>query len=415
MSPHTHAPFNATLLVLSAATAAGVGCQEVGPEAVEAPTCATLAGESERELFTEAIVPVDAVRESLVFGGMDPGSLEPINFELGFMLNDINIDVTAPAELYVRALGRNEYLSGLRAGETDYQLVFDVCTDEDGAVLVEGDLAHITTIATELQPLFEARADECETHEAADESVRACRWFLNDEPAVIAAGTLLGTAGGTGATTYAPGLDVNLLDARAPNAFVNPERLGAEEGPGRAFRYGACAYEYFVEPFRSSYLAAVGLGGVPRESEDAPCGTLSVGQSGTAAGVWIREDKASLEVSDNLVEVLEHLLVLAPDQLDPAHRQVVSTELDELSAHDGVNRLMQFDVISDGDVNPSLYAMRPGTIYCLDTEAFDAWAGYYLELLDEGRRLKIERHADSCAGTASTLRTFGPTAIEFVR
>ena len=387
-----------------------------GGHGSDAPLCTDLYATNPRALFTVAAVPAASVEHALVFGDMDPGTLEPINFELGFQLNAINVPVRAPAELFVRSVASNAYLTGSRAGETDYQIVFDVCRDAQGRVAVEGDFAHLTTIEPVIQDIFDSLNLECETYGGAEETVEKCRGFLSNE-VVIAAGTLVGTAGGTGLSSYAPGLDLNLFDTRFPNFYVNPERIGADQGPGAGFRNGACVYEYFPEPTRSSYLDRVGAAGMFRESADAPCGSMSVDVEGTAAGIWILASEAGLSINDDLAGVLGSLLVLAPDTLLPDERRAVSTELDSLSTIDGNNRLLLFDFVTTGDVNVAFEDMQPGTVHCLATQpggvAGDAY--FLLELGAGGDTLTFERVAADCSATPEADRTFSGAALAFVR
>ncbi len=394
-----------SLLWLCAALACGsdpMGMPDPGePTDTVAPLCSTIAGGGPKELFAQPVVPTDAVTEALIFGGMDPGTLEPINFELGFLLGDTNVPVVAPADLYVRSLEYTRYMTGFRAGVTDYGMTFQVCAVEDvegrASPAVTGAFQHITSLSAELQAMVDSLELDCFVDDANPEEVaEKCAAFLpaglaEDGGLVIAAGTTIGGAGGTGANDYTPGFDFNLMDERYPNAYVNPDRLGAEEGPGHAFRYGACVYEYFAEPHRSAYLAAVGQNGEPRASESDPCGTLGFGVPGTAAGVWILEDGAGLTLESAYVQTLESLLVLGPHPVTPGTHQVLSSELPALSDVSGRRALLTYAPDDGADVNPDLYAVAPGTIYCIESEPYGAFEphAHLLELEEGGERLTI--------------------------
>ena len=248
-----------------------------GPKTL-APLCYGLtAGKaSAKELFTNPVVPTDKVQESLIFGGMDPGTLEPINYELGFLLNDLNVPLSAPTDLYVSALEYTRFTEGWRAGETDYSISFTVCSDDSsGETLpaVEGEFAHITTLSADLKARLDSPDVQCTTDSGGGETVDHCRLFIPadaEKGIVIAAGTNFGTAGGTGTTSYKPGFDFNMLDTRFPNSYINPNRLGGETGMGKYFRYGACVYEYFNDPSKSAYLAKVGQNGNAAHAERRP-------------------------------------------------------------------------------------------------------------------------------------------------
>lgn len=388
-----------------------------------APRCSDLTGADVKALFSTPVVPTSAVLESLIFGGMDPGTLEPINFELGFRLNDINVPVRAPTDLYVRSLESTHFVVGSRAGETDYAISFHVCSEDPQGTLevaVEGDFAHITALAPSLSALLATGAKECGTNAGPEETVETCRRFFpttGDDALVIAEGELIGSAGGTGATAYRPGFDFNLLDTRFPNEFVNPDRIGAGEGPGRWFRYGACVYEYFTGDTRAAYMAKVGQNGDLRVNDSDPCGRISIDKAGTAAGVWIRADKANLDISSDWEGVLQNLLVLGPHPVFPGKREVVSSELLSIASVNGHGLLVEFAQVDSGDVNRSFYEMTPGSVHCITGAGFGIPEPhhYYLQVGAGGDTLTIERLASSCGNTPLASRTFGAAAMQFVR
>jgi hypothetical protein len=410
------------LLLLAGACGGGDDDGGGEPDEVEtlAPRCDEVAGGDPRELLTHAVVPTESVFETLIFGGMDPGTLEPINFELGYRLDGINVPVTAPADLYVRSFEYTSYLTGSRAGETDYAVSFTICSDAEGAPAVEGDFAHITALEPDFADIIATATFDCYDNEGPEETIETCRVFYPadaDDGLVIPVGTAIGSAGGTGNTDYAPGFDFNLLDTRYPNEYVNPDRIGAEEGPGRWFRYGACVYEYFAEPMRSAYLDVVGQNGDLRVSADDPCGTMSIDMDGTAAGVWILAGAAELDISTDLVGVLENLLVLGPHHVFPGTREVISSEMLEVASWQDGGLLVEFEPEADAASNPSFYDMEPGTIHCLDAAGFgnEVPHHYYVELGDGGDTLTLERLEASCSLVEPEARAFTGAALEFVR
>jgi hypothetical protein len=408
----------------TALIAAACGTSEPeGDVTTAAPRCSDLTDGDAKALFGTPVVPASSVLESLIFGGMDPGTLEPINFELGFRLTDINVPVHAPTDLYVRSIEMTKFLVGSRAGETDYAITFHVCSEDSSGtteVAVEGDFAHVTALEPSLAAHLMGSELECSTNPGPDETVETCRRFFTptgDAALVIAEGELIGSAGGTGATAYRPGFDFNLLDTRFETEAVNRDRLGAEDGPGRWFRYGACVYEYFTGATRTDYLSKVGQNGDLRAYASAPCGTLSVDKAGTAAGVWIRADKAELDISNDWIGVLENLLVLAPHPVFPGQREVVSSELLSIANHDDRGLLVEFTQVDSGDVNRSFYDMTPGPIHCVTGAGFGIPDPhhYYIQVGPAGESLTIERLASTCDATPLAARTFGSAAIQFVR
>lgn len=388
-----------------------------------APRCSDLTGDDAKALFGTPVVPPANVSETLIFGGMDPGTLEPINFELGFRLTGNNVPVTAPTDLYVRSIEVTRFVSGWRAGETDYAVAFHVCSvDAEGSaeVAVEGELAHVTALEPALIAKLSSGHQECSTNAGPEETVETCSRYFSpdgDDALVIDEGAPIGSAGGTGATDYRPGLDFNLLDTRFANEFLNPDRLGSEEGPGRWFRYGACVYEYFTGTTRESYLSKVGQNGDLRAPSGDPCGRLSIDKAGTAAGVWILADKANLDISTDWVGVLQNLLVLAPHPVFPGQREVVSSELLSIASHNGDGILVEFAQTGVGELNRSFYEMTPGPIHCIEATGFEIASPhhYLLQVGPNGDTLTIERLASACDGIPTGSRAFGPDALQFVR
>lgn len=386
------------------------------------PLCSEVGGVSGKDLFPVAVVPADKVVESLIFGGMDPGGFEPINHELGFLLNDINVPVTAPGILDIRSIEYTNYLEGARAGETDYGFAFHVCSVEEDGVrqpAVAGNFAHMTGLAPAFQEILDSQEFNCETYETIDETAETCHLTIpltESEGLLVQPGTLMGSAGGSGLTAYAPGFDFNLMDTRHPNQYVNPNRLGSETGAGRGFRYGACVYEYFEEPYKTSYLDKVGQGGDHRVHDDLPCGTLSVDLDGKAAGIWIREDMAALEMGgDDWITVVGNVLVLGPHPVFPGSREVISSYMTEVSGAEGL--LIEFQQTNVGDVNLSVYDMTVGTTHCVSATGFGNPIEYHflIEVEELGAKLKLERLDASCELTAEADRVFSPAAITFVR
>jgi hypothetical protein len=270
----------------------------------------------------------------------------------------------------VRSIERTAYTAGWRAGETDYGITFDVCaTAGDGGELlpaVEGELAHVSTLSAELMEFLEGADLDCqESTQTEAETAETCAFRFNGdgEPLVIASGDPIGTAGGTGATEYEPGLDFNLLDTRFPVAYANPDRLGGEEYPGRWFRYGACVYEYFTDPTRAGYLDKVGQNGVIRDDAEAPCGRLAIDQPGKATGIWMHADEAERDYETDWVGVLSNLLVVGPHPIYPATHEVISTELLDLASVDGHGILLEYEAQGSGDVNPRFQDLELGTTY----------------------------------------------------
>ncbi|MDH3976381.1 MAG: hypothetical protein OEV42_19110 [Deltaproteobacteria bacterium] len=374
-----------------------------------------------KDLFSVALVDPSSVDSSLPIGELEAGDLTPINHELGFLLYTTNIDIIAPTDLYVKSLTSTQYISGPRAGETDFGMTYQVCShlvNSKEEIAVEGDYAHMTAAYGIITTALVGAT--CVEDLGDVESTVKCSVNYVNNYLLIDKGTLLGSGGGAGLSDYKPGFDANLTDFRFENNFVNPDRIGAEEGPGAGFRYGACTYEYFLEPTKTAYLDKVGVPGNYRVSATDPCGKLSdVGQAGTAAGIWISEDKAGLDISTDLFGVMSNLLVLADDLIAPDTEMNISTDLISVAPGDGKAALVSIIKKVSGDVNPAFKEMLPGTVYCLegtsDIGGIITDFYYYLELIDGGDTLKLEALDAICNATPEASRTFSENALRFVR
>jgi len=374
-----------------------------------------------KELFSVALVDPLAVESSLPIGELEAGDLTPINHELGFLLYTTNVDVTAPVDLYAKSITSTHYQTGPRAGETDYGMTYQVCShlvNGKEKVAVEGDYAHMTAIYSNMSAAL-VGAGCVEDIGVIESTVKCSKTYINNY-LLIEKGTLLGSAGGTGLSGYKPGFDANLLDFRYENIFVNPDRIGASEGPGAGYRYGACTYDYFLDPVKTAYLDKVGLPGNPRVSVADPCGKLSgVGTSGTAAGIWIPEDKVDLDISVDLFGVMGNILVLADNIINPAHKMNISTDEQAIAAIDGEAVLVEIVKEISGDINIDFKEMLPGTVYCLEGTSnvggiiTDFY--YYLELVDSGNTLKLEPLVAACNATPEGSRTFSANVMTYVR
>lgn len=410
-----------SFLIISCSDGSGQNIQSVD----YLPSCDSVteanASVNPKDLFSLAVVDPVFVSSSLPIGELEAGDNTPINHELGFLLNAINVDVTAPADLYVKSLTSTEYLTGSRAGEVDYGINYQVCShlvNNKERVAVEGDYAHMTGINNNLMTTLGGASCVEDINDV--ESTNKCSVNYINDYLLIDKGTLIGTAGGTGLTPYKPGFDANLIDFRFVNTFVNPDRIGAEEGPGAGYRYGACTYEYFFDPDKTAYLNKVGLPGEPRDSISDPCGKLSgVGEAGTAAGIWIPEDKADLDVSTQLFDVMSNILVLADHLINPDSLMNISTDSVFVADVGGEATLVDLMKVNTGDVNVAYKNMSPGTVYCLHGTSNKGGGTtnfyYYLELVDAGETLKLERLVSACKNTPEASRTFTDKVMRFVR
>ncbi len=349
---------------------------------------------------------------------------------MGFRLNDIEVPLVWPGDIFLISINSSEFLTGGRAGVTDFGMGFVVCHSSQRTI--EGELAHVTGLSGQAKALFDSATNlRCETYSGPAEQIKSCT--LNFSKAVrVTAGEPLGFAGGIsdgvgGAVgNYTPGLDLNMVDTAFENYYVNRERLGGRFGMGYYFRYGVCVNEYFSEPFKTQIMDKVGRGFPTRlrDSDDEPCGTMSLGQAGTAAGIWILESKSGLRVQDISgfpSELLMNTITLGSSNLRPKTHLVMSTRVGSLSEDtSGRDKLVEFEFQNIGFNNRKFKEMLPNTIYCMSGELEEGPVNsvfFYVQLGVDGQSLKVQRQSSDCRGVAQGTRTFsaGTVPYSFVR
>jgi hypothetical protein len=402
-----------------------------------APRCADLVTEdSPRELFTQALLPAAHVESTVMLGNLEPEE-DALNHETGFYITGSNVPLTAPADLYIGAIQRSFHPYD---GVTDWGVAFDVCSYLDGNVpraAVSGNFAHMGSLGPALQDFFDT---ELAKHQAGEASAMVCdeqEWEcgvnlnayrdLSGEPdftLVIATGENLGTAGPTDGNPGPRGLDMNLSDRRINhfegNFYLNPTRLGGEEGPPARWRYGVCPYEYFSEPHRSDLLGKVTNYDGKRESTDQPCGTLEVdrGAQGSVAGLWITSELAEQRNDPDAAlhegrDYRDSLLVLTAHVTRADTEMMLSTGLDALSAFTRpTNSLVAFAEVEAGDSQPAtnvpFQQTTAGTVYCYAGSRYGGHedATYLMEVSSDGATLQVQRLDTDCSDTAPSARTF---------
>ncbi|MCA9577104.1 MAG: hypothetical protein R3B40_09780 [Polyangiales bacterium] len=436
------APF---LLLSLLSPGCGGGGGEPPPPVVhqsQAPSCADLVGDGDpRLLFSHRLIDPEAVSAAVVLGDMDPSSpQETLNFEQG-MYVPVNTPLSAPTDIYVEAIVRSDH-----ADVSDWGIAYHVCSvlGEDGVRRpgVHGNFAHVTTLPPTLQALFDAElaAFEGGLTSAVACSSGGCDLNLNrmrdnlgdpDYVLVVAAGASLGTAGPIDGVGPA-GVDTNLLDRRmndgAGNAYINPNRLGAEEGHGVGWRYGACFYEYFPAETRDAYLAKIRVLDEPRVSATTPCGTLDVDVANSPAGVWATSTIADQSMSADfdgaaLDQYLGQVVVLADHYARPDTHMMISTSLPGLAQLGEAVYAMEFEksaadsVDAEDYVNLDFAQAEAGPIHCYaGTRVGAVEAVYYLlQLAPDGDALTIERVETDCRATPAAERAFSEAGDGYVQ
>jgi len=393
------------------------------------------------------VVDPSHVTAAEVFGGMEPSSpQEVMNYELGFYFGGSDIPLTAPADLYVEAIERSYHPYN---DVTDWGIAYHVCSYQDGNVRragVFGNFAHVTTLDSTLNALFDAEFEKYLDGQpsavtCSDADNHECGLSLNrmrdvvgdpDYVLVLEAGSQFGTGGPAEGKNGPAGIDANLIDRRINdyegNYYINPERLGAEGGPGLAWRYGACTYDYFVEPYRSQYLGKIQILGETRVSADHPCGTLEidVDAAGTVAGLWAASSMGAEVMSPDfgggeLDGYLSQLLVLADHMTSPETKMMLSTPIAELANLTSEASVVEFDKAVMGDdnwnalVNVPFLATEPGAIYCYAGTRYGGFEdAYYLaEVSADGETLTLQRVMDDCSDVPTESRAFVSGADEY--
>ncbi len=393
------------------------------------------------KIFTHALVNPDAVDTAVVLGDMEPSSpQEIINFEQGFYISQSGTQMTAPADLHITSIESSLHID---TGLTDYGISFDVCSyqsDLKTLPAVLGNFAHITHLGEDLNTLFESEMNKYKQQQdsaitcngdgvlqsrTCTLSINRLRDLIDDQKYdfIAYAGSSLGEAGPLEGKAIPRGIDTNLQDKRkndyAGNYYINPDRLGAEEGPGTGWRYGACFYEYFPEQYSSAYTSKISSLGDYRESKDNPCGVLEVDKNrlGTVGGVWATGDSAGLSMSDDfggelLDNYLENILVMADHFIVPGEKIMLSTSIDALSDHNGENKAMEFNKAELNDNNWQLLTnlpldqTEPGYTYCYAGNYYGSFVEFYflLALSDDTDQLFVQRVDGDCSNTTQAER-----------
>lgn len=418
-----------------------------------APLCDDLvSADNPRELFPFALVDPAAVTDAIPFGNLEPEApQEVLNHEVGFYIEGVRVPLTSPADLYVQSIERSFHAYD---GVTDFGVAYHVCSYMDGEVrkpAVTGSFAHLGSLSAELQAFFDAELAKYDAGEptaiGCNEDRTECGVSMNahrdllGDPAwayVLEGGASLGTAGAQEEGGIGPaGVDTNLQDRRindfAGNFYLNPDRLGAEEGPGVSWRYGVCTYDYFAEPVRSQYMAKIAVLNELRQSEDDPCGSIEVDRDayGTVRGVWagleLEGETMDSEFSAADIDVyLEKTAVLGDHFTRPDTHMMISTPIDVLSDWGSGNSpiVIERATLGDGDyemaVNVPFAEAGPGVTWCYVGERFGGFEEAYLLLSvsEDGELLQLERVEDDCSLTDPSDRAFDPssdTYFEMIR
>ena len=425
-----------------------------------APLCTELVSdENPRELFTTALLPAEAVNDAYPFGDTQPNEVqEIINFELGFYIKNepayASVALTAPTDLYVETLEISRYdddHDGI-VDRADHGVSYEVCSHVVEGVqqqAVTGNFAHVRTLSPTLMAIVDAERqrilDGVVTLEASAlrcddglDGVGTCVFFASikreTEPEfeiVIPEGTAFGT-------TASPGFDANLRDRRmnggTGNYFISPNRWGADYGHAIGYRYGACTYEYFAEPYRSAYLARIGANGIYRNDVevDHPCGLLEadIGAAGTAQGFWMLASKADQYMvpdmsMEEVEDVLSGMLVLNEHFLTPNTHIAMSTHIATLSGGGPQNdqMLVEFarNMPADTNTNVPFDEVEPGITYCYEGHGYMNEAAEFAFLLrvtnEPSPVLEVERRKGDlpCSALSQEERAFSELALTFVR
>lgn len=406
-----------------------------------APLCSDIAmPQAPNALFTHGIIDANEISETIMLGDMDPTSpQEVLNFEMGFYVPGVEVPLVAPAKLYLQSIERSYHAND---DVTDFGVGYHVCSYDDAGVrkaAVSGNFAHVAALNSELTALFDAELRKLK--DGQESSVRCsgdtteeCSLFVSmlrdqaGDPSltlIVEAGSQLGLTGHLEGNLGPAGIDANLQDRRindfSGNYYINPNRLGADNGPGAGWRYGACTYDYFVEPFRTQYLDMIRNVGVARVSADQPCGTVEIdeGVEGTLGGMWALDSVGTQIMSGDLGgqaldDYLINLLALADHLTFPETKMMLSTSLQQLSQITNEPSLIEFDKAIEFDadwnneVNVPFALAQPGITYCYAGQRYhgNQDAFYLAELSQNGTTMQFEKVVEDCRGLTADSRVF---------
>jgi len=237
-----------------------------------------------RQIFSVDPLPSDAYSQIDPLGATNPSGHTFPTVHTYMMLQDSSQarEVNAPADITISNIS---VVENLTAGGTDYSLNFAPCPE------VTGYFDHLSAVNETLQNQLTG-AGNCQQYVAGTDEYRFCCHSVSVE---VAAGTLLGSAGG-GMGQNSAALDFGLRDSRStPLWYANLERLVNSDQ-----LHVVCPYDYYVPgPVKAGLVAKFGVA-----RQDLPiCGSVAHDVADTAQGRWYLLGSSDFGEADHLALV----------------------------------------------------------------------------------------------------------------
>ncbi len=242
-----------------------------------------------RPLLTALPLAATDFRFLIPLGNLNPtGHVFPTDHHYLTLQNPAaRVPAYAPGSGQITSARRSQNLT---RGYTDYSLRISVHAD------VELVLMHLSSLTPELATMIGTYpSNQCQTYSTGGETYRQCHKTVSIP---IAAGALLGTAGGIPRLLA---FDLGVYDRRVNHAFSNPSRFRQD------YRHAVPCLSYY-DPHNSALLRTrcAGWSGFPRRVEPVG-GTVAQDLPGRAQGIWFLAGTTSYPEDPHLALVHDNI------------------------------------------------------------------------------------------------------------
>ncbi|HSQ23383.1 MAG TPA: hypothetical protein VLN44_03200 [Pyrinomonadaceae bacterium] len=259
---------------------------------------------------------------------------------LDFTFPSVSTALYAPANVRIYEVTRSEYSTGPLPGDhwLDYSIKYAVCRE------LTGYFGHVTTLSPAFETLIGAiGSTNCNTYSTGGVTITQC---TNNVSVDVAAGFILGTAGGT---LRANALDVGMRDQRVTLTYISPAKYPSDR------LHTVCAVDYMEPGPKVAMESKLGnFSGTVLRTVPPVCGGVMYDIAGTASGDWFAVG-ASTDHED------PHL-ALVPDNVSPNFLTFsVGTSVPSLPP--GTYVFLP-GLVDSSFVNQPFSAVAPGAVYC---------------------------------------------------
>ena len=259
---------------------------------------------------------------------------------LDFTFPSVSTALYAPGNVRIHEVSRSDYSTGPLPGDhwSDYSIKYAVCRE------LTGYFGHVTTLSPAFETLIgPIGSTNCNTYSTGGITVTQC---TNNVSVDVAAGFILGTAGGT---LRANALDVGMRDQRVTLPYISPAKYPSDR------LHTVCAADYMESAVKAAVEGKLGnFSGTILRTAPPVCGGVMYDIAGTASGDWFAVG-ASTDHED------PHL-ALVPDNVTP-NLLTFSVGTSVPSLPPGTYSFLPSPPDSSF-VNQPFSAIAPGAVYC---------------------------------------------------